>query len=101
MQDFHFQEISKNPDSIHAIYLITGRRKVGASAENERCGHDDDMNIPTRSSPFLSSSVLIENKVESQITCIVMSLVSEDNLEGKLKFGETQTSVILSTKFIG
>ena len=65
---------------------------IDASAVNERWSHDDAIDTHLRSSPFLSSSVLLENKAENQITHFVMSLVNKENLEGKLKFGE-ETSV--------
>lgn len=95
LQDFYFQGISKNPGSIYATYLIAGERVIDASADNERWGHHAAIDTHLRSSPFLSSSVLVEKKAESHITHLVMSLVNEENLEGKLKFGE-ETSVCSS-----
>jgi DNA polymerase delta subunit 3 len=54
--DFHQKQNAKKPSSVHATYLITGRRRTAEDANstnviNGRDGGDINM----RSSPFMSS----------------------------------------------
>jgi hypothetical protein len=60
-----------------------GRQTINASGSSPRHSHDHDKDTDMGSSPFLSSSAPLKKETESEATCVVMSLVKEDQLESK------------------
>lgn len=86
LYDFHHNQNSKKPQSVHATYLITGTIRTGpASSTNGTLG-DSFM----KSSPFPSSMPepeidfeinLDENPVKEDVPIITILLVQEEQLE--------------------
>ncbi|KAI9765671.1 MAG: hypothetical protein M1840_007229 [Geoglossum simile] len=81
LYEFHHQQSSKHPGSIHATYLLTGVRRspeavVTANADGLGVGQNDYM----QSSPFMGSSMPTSDVTTESLTKSVM-LVREDELD--------------------
>lgn len=84
LYEFHHQQNSKKPGTVHATYLLSGTKRkeesVPAIPEAKKDGEDDHM----QSSPFMTSSMpqfTQDGTVESSVLSI--TLVTEEKLEGK------------------
>ncbi|KAI9789437.1 MAG: hypothetical protein M1835_001680 [Candelina submexicana] len=80
--DFHYQETSKKPGSVHATYLLSGLRQPPEPSPvngiHEKDGDDDLM----QSSPLMSSSMPNQEEAEESIPIRSITLVKEEHLEG-------------------
>jgi DNA polymerase delta subunit 3 len=88
--DFHQTQNAKKPNSVHATYLIAGRRRTtedanGTNATNGRDGGDVDM----RSSPIMSSMPQTtdddgddDDETEEPVKETTILLVREEELQG-------------------
>jgi DNA polymerase delta subunit 3 len=103
--DFHQTQNAKKPNSVHATYLITGRRRTpedasGANATNGRDGGDVDM----RRSPFMSSMPHTnedgeeEDEAEEPVKETTILLVREEELQGASRSKSMRDS---ADRFIG
>ncbi|KAH0547723.1 hypothetical protein FGG08_000213 [Glutinoglossum americanum] len=82
LYEFHRQQSSKDPASIHATYLLTGIRRASntdaaAHGEDTRMAQDDY----TQSSPFISSSIPTHEATDDNIFIKSVMLVHENELE--------------------
>ncbi|KAI9724120.1 MAG: hypothetical protein M1812_000839 [Candelaria pacifica] len=81
--DFHHQETSKKPGSVHATYLLSGIRRppdpAAVNGSHAKDGDDDYM----QSSPFMSSSMPNQDEAEESVSIRCITLVKEENLQGK------------------
>ncbi|KAI9836582.1 MAG: hypothetical protein M1819_001214 [Sarea resinae] len=79
--EFHRQEITKKPGSVHATYLISGERRpatdVAANGESHTDGEDRYM----QSSPFMSSPPQNQSTQEESIPVHSITLARQEDLE--------------------
>jgi DNA polymerase delta subunit 3 len=80
LYEFHRQQNSKKPDTIHATYLIAGIKKPEPPPTNGHAkdGEDDYM----QSSPFMHSSMPGPDEGTGESGVLTISLVKEEDLEG-------------------
>lgn len=81
LYEFHYQQSSKHPGSIHATYLLTGDRRASetvatADGEGTGIGQNDYM----QSSPFMGSSMPTNDVTAGPLVRSVM-LVRENELD--------------------
>lgn len=82
LYEFYQHQNSKKPGSVHATYLVSGISNYETSSSNGKLGQEDDGDTHMQSSPFMSSSILPEDKSETQVSEQLITLVREENLEG-------------------
>ncbi|KAH8728676.1 DNA polymerase subunit Cdc27 [Phaeosphaeriaceae sp. PMI808] len=77
--DFHQKQNARKAKSVHATYLVTGKK---SSIERTNGAHDKDSgDIPMRSSPFMSSMPEPEESVAEPVKRTTIVLVREEELE--------------------
>lgn len=85
LYEFHLNENSKKPSSVHATYVLTGVPKPvepvrnGATANANGDNEDDIM----PSSPYISSSLPNPETESDQVPVSAVLLAREEDLEGK------------------
>lgn len=79
--EFHQQQNSKKPGSIHATYLLAGVTKPEPVPTNgeTKDGEDDYM----QSSPFMNSSMPQPEENTGETGVLTISLVKEEDLDGR------------------
>ncbi|KAL8639683.1 MAG: hypothetical protein Q9228_003306 [Teloschistes exilis] len=80
--DFHKQENSKKPGSIHAVYLVCGFVSAAPSAPSTQLEHKDGEDVSMQSSPFMSSSMPQKEEDDEFSTAKTVVLCREEDLEG-------------------
>jgi DNA polymerase delta subunit 3 len=82
LYDFHASQNSKQPNSVHATYLVTGTKKVETPLALPNGKDGDD--VVMASSPFPSSwrDESHEEPRSSRIPVKTLTLVREEELEG-------------------
>ncbi|OAG10063.1 uncharacterized protein CC84DRAFT_1138243 [Paraphaeosphaeria sporulosa] len=91
LYDFHAEQTKKQPKSVHATYLLTGKERSSEHSNGDIAHNGDDTAM--RSSPFMSSLPEPENTPESPVPTTSVVLVREEELE-KTKSGfEEITSI--------
>ena len=81
LYDFHHEQNSKKPGSIHAVYLVSGIKTVNPAAAINGGHVKDGEDSFMQSSPFVSSPPQEE---KDPPTMKVITLVREEQLEGLL-----------------
>ncbi|CBF78648.1 hypothetical protein AN7308.2 [Aspergillus nidulans FGSC A4] len=87
LYEFHLNENSKKPSSVHATYVLTGVPKPvepvrnGATANGNGDNEDDIM----PSSPYISSSLPNPETESDQVPVSAVLLAREEDLEGNLQ----------------
>ena len=85
LYDFYERENGKKKGSVHAMYLLAGKKKSAATlmlnGNSQTNGHVDTH----PSSPPISSSIPEPTEEEVQIPVKTMTLVREEDLEGNTK----------------
>lgn len=89
--DFHQNQNTRNPNSIHATYLLSGTRQ-GIDFTNGANGRDRD-DVAMRSSPFPSSMPERDEATEEPVKKATLLLVREEELEKTRREFEKETSV--------
>ena len=84
LYDFHQKQNAKKPDSIHATYLLTGKKRPKPSQYTNGTLPQDGANSFMQSAPFTSSIPEPEEATEEVIPVTSIILVKEEDLEGKL-----------------
>ena len=83
LYEFHRQQSSKKPGSVHAIYLLSGNIRIqeviNANTNKQGDGEDE----PMQSSPFMSSYMPHTNGDEEVLVKKVITIVREEHLEGQ------------------
>lgn len=79
LYEFHTRETAKKPKSVHATYLLTGKKGL-PGLDNNLNGRDGD-DIIMRSSPFMSSLPAPEGTQEKPVSKMSIVLVREEELE--------------------
>ncbi len=99
--NFHHQESSKKSGSVHATYLISGIRRppepAAVNGNHEKDGDDDYM----QSSPFMSSSMPNQEEATEIIPTRCITLVKEENLEGRTDIKMLHKMLLLSETKMG
>ncbi|KAL4971473.1 DNA polymerase subunit Cdc27 [Aspergillus desertorum] len=83
LYDFHHNENSKKPSSVHATYVLTGVPKSAEPAPNGAAANgnsDNDDNIMP-SSPYISSSMPNPEDESEQVPVSAILLAREEDLE--------------------
>jgi DNA polymerase delta subunit 3 len=80
LYSFHKTQTAKNPNSVHATYLVSGIKKSDALAAGGTKGKDGEDTVMD-SSPFPSSWAETPDRPEPKIVKTI-TLVKEENLEG-------------------
>jgi DNA polymerase delta subunit 3 len=83
LYEFHRQQSSKDPGSVHATYLLTGDRQIseaGFTADEGDGGTTQGDYI--QSSPFMSSSMPTHDVADGKSFTKSVTLVHENELEG-------------------
>lgn len=82
LYEFHRTQNAKRPSSVHATYLVIGRKRRQTTHNGVHIKNEEDM--PMESSPIPSSLPVSESEQEvEQIPTTSVTLVKEENLEGK------------------
>ncbi|KAI9821703.1 MAG: hypothetical protein M1827_002284 [Pycnora praestabilis] len=93
--DFHHQQNSRKPGSIHATYLISGTRtpipSISTNGTQMRDGDDDYM----QSSPFMSSPMPKQDGLQDRMIVTSITMTREEDLEGAKALFENITSIHL------
>ena len=79
LYEFHTKENAKKPKSVHATYLLTGKKPT-SELSNGADGRDGDDSI-MHSSPFMSSLPAREEPLEKPVPKTSIVLVREEELE--------------------
>jgi DNA polymerase delta subunit 3 len=80
LYDFHRRQNGRKPGSVHATYLVTGEQAVPvADAQNGQVDAEEDM--PVQSSPYMSSSMPMQDEDPEAPMMKVITLVREEHLE--------------------
>ena len=83
LYEFHHQQLSNKPGSVHATYLLSGTglptQPPLANGNHAKDGEDDQM----QSSPFMSSSMPDQEVNFEQIPVQHVVLSREEDLESK------------------
>jgi DNA polymerase delta subunit 3 len=77
---FHKTQTAKNPNSVHATYLVSGIKKSDTLVASGAKGKDGEDTVMD-SSPFPSSWVETPDRPEPKVVKTI-TLVKEENLEG-------------------
>ena len=83
LYEFHRQQSSKKPGSVHAIYLLSGNIRIQEAIDANTNKQGDGEDEPMQSSPFMSSSMPQPNGDEEVLVKKVITLVREEHLEGQ------------------
>ena len=94
--DFHQKQNAKKPNSVHATYLVTGKKRSVAhtNGAHGKDGEDDAM----RSSPFMSSMPEPEEPADQPAKETTIVLVREEELQGALYSGPMSNTRLLSAE---
>ncbi|KAF1966083.1 hypothetical protein BU23DRAFT_560540 [Bimuria novae-zelandiae CBS 107.79] len=79
LYEFYTTQTAKKPKSIHATYLIAGKKRSSEDSNGSN-GHDGDDTV-MRSSPFMSSLPAPEEPLEKPVPKTSIVLVREEELE--------------------
>tara|TARA_R110002003_G_scaffold595_14_gene20823 strand:- start:9396 stop:9830 length:435 start_codon:yes stop_codon:yes gene_type:complete len=77
--DFHQQQNAKKPNSVHATYLVTGRKRIPPHPNGAHSKDGED--VAMRSSPFMSSMPEPDESAEEPIGRTAVVLVREEELQ--------------------
>ncbi|KAL8796430.1 MAG: hypothetical protein Q9182_007389, partial [Xanthomendoza sp. 2 TL-2023] len=84
LSQFHKQQNSKKPGSVHAIYLITGIVVPKSSTASTQVEQADGEDAHMRSSPFTSSSMPHRQDDEDLLAVKTISICREEDLQEAL-----------------
>ena len=88
LYDFHQKQNAKKPGSVHATYLLTGKKRPKPSQYTNGTLSQDGADSFMQSAPFTSSipepEEATEEATEEVIPVTSIILVKEEDLEGKL-----------------
>lgn len=79
LYEFHVRQTAKKPKSVHATYLLTGRKR--SSEHSNGVGVRDGDDTVMHSSPFMSSLPELELTPERPVRKTAVVLVREEELE--------------------
>lgn len=80
---FHKQQNSKKPGSVHAVYLVTGYVYPLTPTSSAQYEQADGEDAHMQSSPFMSSSMPQQDEEEEQLAVKTITLCREEDLEGE------------------
>ena len=81
LYEFHRTQNAKRPNSVHATYLVIGRKRRQTTHNGVHIKMDED--TPMESSPMPSSLPVPESEQEvEQTPTTSVTLVKEENFEG-------------------
>ena len=84
LYEFYQYQTSKKPGSVHATYLLSGTfSPVGVNSNSNR-GQEDGEDARMQSSPFVSSQARPQEELENLPSVTLVTLVREEQLEGKI-----------------
>jgi DNA polymerase delta subunit 3 len=79
LYEFHAKETAKTPKSVHATYLLIGKKPSGEHSNG--VGAHDGYDTAMRSSPFMSSLPEPESTPEDPVSTTSIVLAREEELE--------------------
>ncbi|KAL4812774.1 DNA polymerase subunit Cdc27 [Aspergillus spinulosporus] len=87
LYEFHLNENSKKPSSVHATYVLTGVPKPAEPVRNGAVanGNGDNEDDIMPSSPYISSSLPNPENESDQVPMSAVLLAREEDLEGNLQ----------------
>jgi len=81
LYEFHRTQNAKKPNSVHATYLVTGRKRPQNTHNGVHTKSEEDTSMESSSMP--SSLPMSESQQEAgHILTTCVTLVREENLEG-------------------
>lgn len=80
---FHKQQNSKKPGSVHAVYLVTGYIVPVTPTSSAHFEQADGEDAHMQSSPFMSSSMPQQEEEEERLSVKTVTLCREEDLEGE------------------
>ncbi|KAL8915618.1 MAG: hypothetical protein Q9172_006835 [Xanthocarpia lactea] len=83
---FHKQQNSKKPGSVHAVYLVTGFTIPVTPTDLPQTEQADGEDAHMQSSPFMSSSMPQQEDEEEPLAVKTVTLCREEDLEGEKIF---------------
>ncbi|KAL4733264.1 DNA polymerase subunit Cdc27 [Aspergillus similis] len=97
LYEFHLNENSKKPSSVHATYVLTGVPKPTESARNGAAtnGNGDNEDDIMPSSPYISSSLPNPENESDQIPVSAVLLAREEDLEDAKSTFESISSIYI------
>lgn len=93
LYDFHQKQNAKKPGSVHATYLLTGKKRPKSSQYTNGASPQDGANSFMQSAPFTSSIPEPEEATEEVIPVTSIILVKEEDLEEVKTQLEGMTSI--------
>ncbi|KAI4227508.1 MAG: hypothetical protein L6R36_002348 [Xanthoria steineri] len=78
---FHKQQNSKKPGSVHAVYLVAGYISPVTPTSSAQYEQADGEDAHMQSSPFMSSSMPQQDEEEEQLAVKTVTLCREEDLE--------------------
>ncbi|KAI4242110.1 MAG: hypothetical protein L6R40_004152, partial [Gallowayella cf. fulva] len=85
LSQFHKQQNSKKPGSVHAVYLITGFITPSTSAVSTQTEQANGEDAHMQSSPFMSSSMPQQQDDEEQLAVKTITVCREEDLQAAAK----------------
>ena len=82
LHDFHHNQTSKKPGSVHATYLMSGTVIPVAVPSNDSQPREDGEDAHMQSSPFVSSQMRPDEDTNIPPPVKLITLVREEDLEG-------------------
>jgi DNA polymerase delta subunit 3 len=83
LYEFHTKQNAKKPQSVHATYLLTGRKRTHEHTNGANGSARDGEDTVMQSSPFMSSLPEPEEPAEEPVPKTSIVMVREEELEGK------------------
>ena len=84
LYDFYTKQNAKKPKTVHATYVLVGRKREEEDTNGVHVSHEDGEDSFMHSSPFMSSlpEPTAEPVNEETVPKTTMMLVREEELEG-------------------
>ena len=96
---FHKQQNSKKPGSVHAVYLVTGFTIPVTPTDLPQTEQADGEDAHMQSSPFMSSSMPQQEDEEEHLAVKTVTLCREEDLEGEKNFNSNFCPVPEHSKY--
>lgn len=96
LYEFYIQQNSKKPGTVYATYLLSGTL-AHVDVPNIKEVSQGDNNDPSPSSPFMNSTMPIEDDSRAYALPNVISIVGEQDLEGNSSTQDIISSLTLTS----
>lgn len=88
LYEFYHHQSSRKPGSVHATYLLSGKQSKLGQTSATGVGQSSFEDAHIQSSPFMSSAIPPGDDAEAVPSVMVIALVREQDLDGKICTGD-------------